>query len=294
MIIGNSRREGKTIALLVNGERIEDSVIEAEFERLRPDYERFFKDQSPAQQAEQLFKWSRENVIERVLIQQHARDNITKIPQKDVEATLTRTKKQYRQQGKELATQEQKKLKEDIELKMKVERLMEEACKDAGQPAEEDIKKYYEENKQRLKTDERVRVCHIVKHINWQTDEAEAHRIIAEAQQKLKEGVAFELLVPKYSDCHDNGGDLGYIATGQMVEEFEDVVFNLGSGQISDVFRTRLGYHIAKLYDRKEAASQSFEEVKEQIVKTLKEQMQTEALERFIDRLKEKAEIKDV
>jgi len=101
-------------------------------------------------------------------------------------------------------------------------------------------------------------------------------------------------LAEKYSDCPENGGDLGYITKGQMVEEFDDVVFNLGVGQVSDVFRTRFGFHIAKVYDRKPAVVRSMEEVKEIAVNALKEQMRREAVDEFVDGLKNEAGIEEV
>jgi parvulin-like peptidyl-prolyl isomerase len=79
-----------------------------------------------------------------------------------------------------------------------------------------------------------------------------------------------------------------------MVEEFEDVVFNLGLGEISDVFRTRFGFHIAKVYDRKPAAVSELKEVKGEIVETLKEQMRGKAIDEFIDGLKNKAKIEEI
>jgi parvulin-like peptidyl-prolyl isomerase len=79
-----------------------------------------------------------------------------------------------------------------------------------------------------------------------------------------------------------------------MVEEFEDVVFNLGAGEVSDVFRTRFGFHIAKVYDRKPAVVPELEEVKGEIVDTLEKQMREEAIDEFIDGLKNKAKIEDI
>ena len=58
------------MTLIVNGEKIEDSLIQQEVERLRPHYEKVFRDQDPKEQKAQLFDWSRENVIERLLINQ--------------------------------------------------------------------------------------------------------------------------------------------------------------------------------------------------------------------------------
>jgi len=130
--------------------------------------------------------------------------------------------------------------------------------------------------------------------VNWQTDEETAYNAIKEAQDELKNGAAFEAVVEKHTDCADSGGDLGYVTKGQMVEEFEDVVFNLGDGEVSDVFRTRFGFHIAKVYNRKPAVVPELEEVKGGIVDALEKQMRGEAIDEFIDGLKSKAKIEEI
>ena len=135
-------------------------------------------------------------------------------------------------------------------------------------------------------------MAHIVKYVNWQTDEETAYNAIKEAQDELK-NASFEMVVDKHTDCADNGGDLGYITRGQMVEEFEDVVFNLGSGDVSDIFRSRFGFHIAKVYDRRPSEVADLKEVKEQIINTLQEQMRSKTIDEYIDSLKEKAKIED-
>ena len=86
---------------------------------------------------------------------------------------------------------------------------------------------------------------------------------------------------------------MGYVSRGQMVEEFEDVVFNLGEGQISDVFRSRFGFHVAKVYAREPAAVPSLEDVKEQVTEAIEEQMRSEAIDAFIDELKSTAKIEE-
>lgn len=290
-------KEGKTMTLLVNGERIEDWQIQQEFERLRPDYEKVFKDQSPKQQKTQLLDWSKENVIEMVLLRQEAQKRGNDIPKSEIDSALAQVKEEYKSQGqsaKELSAEDEKKLKDSIELQMKVEKTLRDICKDLPSPSQEDISEFYEENKEHLKSAEQVRVAHIVKHISWQSDEASAHELMRKAGDELKNGAIFEALVEKYSDCPDNNGDLGYITKGQMVEEFEDVVFNLGVGEVSDVFRTRFGFHIAKLYDRKPAVVYELEEVTERIVNQLKEQRRREAIDNFVDKLKDKAKIEEI
>jgi parvulin-like peptidyl-prolyl isomerase len=285
------------MGLIVNGEQIKDSQIQQEVERLRPDYKRVFADQDPKMQEAQLLDWSRENVIEKVLIRQEASKRNISIPEVDIESVFAEVKKQCeekKQDFKELSPENEEKTKQEIELQMKGERLINDIIKDIPEPSEEEISKFYEKNKEQFESPEQIRVAHIVKHLNWQTDEKTACNLLKEAEKELKKGGVFEILAAKYSDCPDNGGDLGYITRGKMVEEFEDVVFNLGIGDVSGIFRTRFGFHIAKLNDRKPAALQTLAEVKKLIIEELKKEKQGKAVDDFVDRLKNKAKIEEV
>ncbi len=282
------------MALIVNDERIEDSVIEQEVERLRSDYERVFTNQSKEEREAQLLDWSKENVLERVLINQEARENGAEISKEDIDSAMANLKEQYadeEQLYKDFGVEDDTKIKEDVELQLRVQRKMGEVCKDLPKPSKEAIQEYYDANKEQFKYGEQARVAHIVKYVNWQTDEEAAHKAISEAYAELKGGASFEVVVDKHTDCADSGGDLGNVAKGQMVEEFEDVVFNLGVGKVSDIFRTRFGFHIAKVYDKKPAAVAELKEVNTQIVETLQGQIQEEAINEFIDTLKSKAKI---
>jgi len=285
------------MAFVVNGEKIEEQAIKQEVERLRPDYERVFADQDPKEREAQLLDWSKENVIERVLISQEAKANGDKIPSDKIEETLSKLKEQYedpKQLYKDFNAKDDEKIKQDIETQMRVEQTMNKVCEEMGKPSKAAIKEYYEENKDQFRTPERIRVAHIVKHVNWQTNEEEALRAINEAHAELTNGAAFEMVVDKYTDCADNGGDLGFIMKGQMVEEFEDVVFNLGVGQMSDIFRTRFGFHIAKVYGREPEGIASLDDVKDRIVEALEEQMRSKAIDDFVDDLRSKAKIEEV
>ena len=285
------------MALIVNGEKVEDSAIQQEVERLRPRYEEVFADQAPKEREAQLLDWSRDNVIEMTLLNQEAKKNREKVPETQVESLLARLKEHYKDEEelhKKFGIGNDEDFKEHIEMQMRVELMLNELCKDLPKPSKAAIQEYYDKNAEQFKSGEQARVAHIVKYVDWQTDEGAAYNVMKKAQDELKNGAAFEVVVDKYTDCADSGGDLGYIMRGQMVEEFDDVVFNLGIGEVSDVFRTRFGFHIAKVYDRKPAVVPGLEEVKGQIVDTLKEQIQGKAIDEFIDRLKSRAKIEEI
>lgn len=284
------------MTLIVNGEKIDEKEIQQEIERLRPRYEEVFADKDPKEREAQLLEWSQENVVERVLLRQEAKQNGEDVPAEEVEAALTKLKEQYEKPEalyEALGIDSEEKIRETIELQMKTERQINAIYEAAPEPSDAEAKQHYEENKEQFKSDEQVRVAHIVKYVNWQTDEATAVQVITQAHEEIKSGAVFETVVDKYTDCGDSGGDLGYVMRGQMVEEFEDVVFNLNPGQVSDVFRSRFGFHVAKVYDRRPPSIPEFPEVKKQIAEELKEQKKEQALGDYLDDLRSRATIEE-
>jgi parvulin-like peptidyl-prolyl isomerase len=177
---------------------------------------------------------------------------------------------------------------------MKVERKIHGIYAMVPEPSEGEIRAYYDQNKERYTTGEQIRIAHIVKYVNWQTDEPTALDAVTQAHREIQGGAPFEAVVGKYTDCPDNGGDLGYVTRGQLVEEFEDVVFNLNPGQVSDVFRTRFGFHVAKLYDRQPPSVAPLPSIRGQIVDEVKEQKHEQALGDYLDALRNKATVEEV
>ncbi len=285
------------MALVVNGEQIEDSAVKKEAERLRPDYEKAFVDMNPEEREIQLLDWSKENLIERILLQQEVKNIEPETPKDHLEPILANLKKNCRDPQdlyKDFDVEDDENLKQAIDLIIRTEKTFEKLLKDLPKPSNADIRQHYEENKEQFNSGEQIRVAHIVKYVDWQTDEATAYQTIYLAHNELKQGAPFETVVDKYSDCADQNGDLGNISRGQMAEEFEDMVFNLDVGQVSDIFRTRFGFHIAKVYGRRPATVPAFEEVKDRITETINEQMRLNAIHDFIDKLKNKAKIEDI
>lgn len=81
-----------------------------------------------------------------------------------------------------------------------------------------------------------------------------------------------------------NGGELGYFGRGVMVKPFESVAFSLAQGQISNLVRTRFGFHIIKLNKIK---TTPMDQVKAKAVAALKIQNSTGLLQKNLDKLKD-------
>ena len=79
-------------------------------------------------------------------------------------------------------------------------------------------------------------------------DRKEAKKLAEEILKELKNGRDFADLAREHSDgpSGPKGGDLGRFERGQMVAEFDQAVFRLDTGAISEVVETKFGYHIIK------------------------------------------------
>lgn len=146
---------------------------------------------------------------------------------------------------------------------------------------EEDMKAFYDENKANFQKPETVKASHIL----IDTEE-KANEIIEE----MKQGLSFEEAATKYSSCPSKqaGGSLGEFGRGQMVKEFEDAVFAMADGEVSEPVKTQFGYHIIRKDAVNEARELAFEEAKATIESQLKYQKQSEAYAKKQEELKEK------
>jgi peptidyl-prolyl cis-trans isomerase SurA len=88
------------------------------------------------------------------------------------------------------------------------------------------------------------------------TDTLVAYNRMAEIQNRIKAGEDFEKLAREVSEdpsAKYNGGDLGYFTAMQMVYPFEEAAYKTTQGEISKIVRTRFGYHLIKVIDKKQS-----------------------------------------
>jgi foldase protein PrsA len=170
---------------------------------------------------------------------------------------------------------------EDIEKYLKTEKLLEPRI----DLKEDEIKAYFDENKDQFAQQEQVKASHILVE-----DEATAKEVKA----KLDKGEDFADLAKEYSTDASNaeaGGELGYFGKGEMEAAFEEAAFAMKANEISGPIQTDYGYHIILVEDKKEAKEAVYEDSKEAAEKALfDERMQTEYYE-WLDEKKEEYKI---
>lgn len=127
-------------------------------------------------------------------------------------------------------------------------------------PSEDELKSYYNENKETYRRKERIYLRQIVV-----DEEAKAELLKTELKKK-----DFSSLAQKYSIAPEakSGGLVGWIEKGSV--DFFDPLFSLSVGAISVIFKSPFGFHIAKIEKKAPAQVLTFEEVKPRILQTLR------------------------
>ena len=187
-------------------------------------------------------------------------------------------------------------LKEKTMKGLAVQELIEKQVTSKIEISDADRRGFYDSNPNFLEQPEQIEARHILIKSDPKDEKAQQEKAlekIKEAQQQVKAGEDFADLAKKYSEgpSGKNGGDLGYFGRGQMVKPFEDAAFGLEPGQISDIVKTRFGYHLIMVTGKKAARTIPYEEVKEKIGPHLKQQKSSESIKVYIEKLKKEAKI---
>lgn len=125
-----------------------------------------------------------------------------------------------------------------------------------------DARKVYDDQVKLIKPEEEVSARHIL---------VESEDKAKELKEKIKGGGDFAALAKENSKdtgSKEDGGNLGYFGHGQMVPQFEEVVFKLAKGDVSDPVKTQFGWHLIKIEDKRMKAPPAFDIVKDRIIQS--------------------------
>lgn len=233
-----------------------------------------------------------------VLKQKSAELDVT-ITDEDIQAQLDGVKQMFGGDEKafEDALKEQNltldQLMQNLRDRELLNRSAEAATKDVT-VSDEEIAAYYEEHKAEFVSPESRTARHILfvpgdgadtqaEHTDaeWEAARAEAEA----ARQRLVNGDDFATLARELSEdpgSKEQGGDLGKVERGVMVPEFEDSVFSLGAGELSQPVRTQYGYHLIKVESVNEAKQLTLEEATAQIEAQLADEAKKETWDEWL------------
>ena len=124
------------------------------------------------------------------------------------------------------------------------------------QVTEKELADYYQAYKDKFNFDERVQLDYVMfPNKASSSDDEKAKVQLLDLKEMLAEGDDFAALAKEYSQdpgTASKGGDLGWFGKGEMVKSFEEAALSLNKGEVSEPVKTLFGWHLIKVYDKKE------------------------------------------
>jgi peptidyl-prolyl cis-trans isomerase SurA len=162
--------------------------------------------------------------------------------------------------------------------------------------SDEDVQNYWQTHPQEFKADEEVRVRHVFIALPEGASAGEATRVRERAEKvvaRLRRGDEFGLVARQVSEgpSAQEGGELGWLRRGTVQPEVEKVAFGLQTGQVSDPVRTRTGFQIIQVEERRGGGPKPLAEVKEEIRDRLTNEQADRYRVQFISARKQDAAI---
>lgn len=298
------------MGLIINGQAVDEELLEQEFSSIKASFEQLNPFAGCCERDEEFRGYARNNIVARVLLAQEAERRVESVSEAEIDAALQNLKDEH---GGEtqfylaagISPEQEDVVRQDLAANLRVKRLIDDVCADLPEPADQDLREYYEDNLDRYMTDERLHAIHILRSPSRGEDRAEAYEQMRQARRRILDGEDFEAVAREVSDkvrefneaseedrahAHDPI-DLGTFKRGELMEEFELVAFSLRVGEVSPVFGTSFGFHIVKVVEHEPAAARPFEDVRDEVIAHFTEQQRGQRLQQFVQTLEADAAI---
>lgn len=292
------------MAITLNGQEIPAEAIEYEYRRLLQFYSQHMPAEALKAEMENLRAKAVEQAIGAKLLINEAALLDIKVPAERVDKRIAEMAEQVG--GREVLQQrlaEQNMTEDDlwknIEQGCKVDLLVEKIAAEAPEPTTDEMQAHYEENKDQYIQPERASAQHI---LVKPASDADADRVAAEEKiedirKKIQDGAKFEELAAEHSECPSGkqaNGSLGWFTRGMMVPEFDNAVFSMEVGELSEIIETQFGFHIIYKTGADEGGEASYAEAEPKIRDVMRHARRGELIAAHVAELREKADIQGI
>ena len=285
------------MAYIINGEHIGDQVIEDEFESIKDHYESI-GETICCDRDEEILNLSRENVINRTLLEQRS---ISKYGEAEEAAVEKRFKEVIAEHGGEqnfydntgFNPGDASVIKRKLKSRLMIDRLLEDELVEETSPSVEDLTKFYEENIENYMSEEQVRVSQIFVEPTSQDAAKEAFIALRAVRQELLQGKDFHEAALEHSSDGDRDIDLGFMKQGETMPEVEAITFSMNIGEISPIVATHYGFHLFKVTGKKKSEPVPMEEIDGLSERYLAER-KAKAIDDYIKQLKGNGSVEEV
>ena len=187
--------------------------------------------------------------------------------------------------------------KQELEIDMYMDQIIKKKIEPKIKIAEKDTRDYYNNNKSKFESPEKVRASIMLLKFNPSKGKAGEKAILKTFESildQVRNGSDFSAMAQQHSQdsLASKGGDLGFFTRKQMLPAFSNRAFKMKVGEISDIFRTGHGFHVLKVTGKKPGGFSPFEVEKPKIEKFLTNKKVSQATRDYIETLKKQAKIK--
>ena len=287
------------MALRINETLVTDEELYQEMDQLKNAARQRGENVNCCERDDECMGYAKENMIARSLLMQEADRRGVIVKQGEVDKEFDRIVEEAG--GKEhfyinysTSEEEEPKFRESIGVNIRLQRVLEAAVGEKAEPTDAEVEAHYKEHIDRYMTAEAIRVSHILKNLDHGADPRAAYADLMDLRKRIKAGEDFAELADAHSDRPGDGGDLGFFSRGELVEEFEAVVFSMDEGELSPIFLSPFGYHLAKVTGRKDPEPRPLEEIREDVRNQLREERHQAKMRGFIDTLKGTAVVEEI
>ncbi len=293
----NGKSENGTTAIKVNGQQISEkefeSLLQRELKGVKAQFQQFGKPfDEKSEEGKNVIasikKRLSEDIVERLMILDAAEKADIQIADAEVEEQLSHVKGRFGDEGfenfkKDMGVDDEY-IKNDLSKQMLIAKYVESLFKDI-KIEDGAIEEHFRENIDKYNQPEMVRASHIL---------LKTEKEAKEIRKKVKAGEDFSELAFNNSidpSAKQNRGDLNYFPRGVMDKTFEEAAFSMPVGSVSEPVKTRFGYHIIKVIDKKAPQKATLENSRDKIIASLSEEKRKEIIGTKIAELRKTADI---
>lgn len=264
------------IVVVVNTE----VITQGEIDRiLAPAYEQY-KSMLPEDQLIKKLDEARQAVMaqlieEKLILSEAKRQNI-EVDEKDVDAKMKEAKKRFPSNElfeEALASQHltAKDLRAKFKEQLMTKKLIDQKVGSRVYITPNEIVDYYSKHAEEFSKPEQLRLSNILIKPKENVRIEKTVELVTEISKRLKAGGNFAELAKIYSEGPGakDGGSMGYVKKGDLMPEIEKVVFAMKEGEVSDVIRTKVGFHFFRLDEKKAPESVGISEARQSIEQTI-------------------------
>jgi parvulin-like peptidyl-prolyl isomerase len=281
--------------LIINGEEIDEDIVEAEFRQIKGHYERTLQ-VACCERDPEFRGYAKDNIISRTLLNQEAQKRIPVVSEEDITARL---QKLIEDAGGEtqfytnigLVAKDEAAIRPNIANGVRLDKMLADIYQPEPDYNDTELYAWYESHIELFMTEEQIRAAHITKNLQGVQSRDEVFKHLRKVRQELFAGADFMTIAERERSEEQQLIDLGWFKRGEFMEEFEVIAFSMTEREISPVFTTQLGLHLCTVLGRKSPEPKPFEEAKPDVQRRKLDEYRDAKFNDFLEQLKAGADI---